>query len=164
MLNSRFHYPLFLAGVTLWWGLTIISDVVVAPSIFRVVENFFNAGDLAMTIFSRANSVELVLSSFTLVLAIMIMKRKGSLGTLILTIVCWSVAMFYFSYLIPKIIELTELWKKAEAMGVIGIGDIPDLQQEHQYFHRIYIILDSFKLIVLSILLGQTIFRQDRLA
>ena len=72
------------------------------------------------------------------------------------------IVMVYFSFLTEKIVTLTELWKKADQSGKIGIVGIVDVQQEHQFYHRIYVGLDSLKLLFLSFIIGISIFRKDR--
>ncbi len=163
MLNTKYQYPLFLVTIASWWSLTAFADLMMAPSIFRVVENFFNAGDLAMSLFTRFNNLEIVISTAFLILCALIYRRRGTKVVLILGIISWAIALFYFIYLIPKIVDLTELWKKAESMGVVGIENIEDVQKEHQLFHRIYIIVDSIKLLILSFLLSVGIFSQERI-
>ena len=164
MLNSKYHYPLFLAAISIWWGLTFFADLMIAPAIFQVVDNFFNAGELAMTLFSRLNSIEVILSSLVLTLLILIFRRKPSIFLLASGIVCWSFAIFYFAYLIPKIVSLTELWKQADKMGVIGIGDISDIQQEHQKFHKVYVGMDVVKLLLLSFMMIFGIVKQEKIS
>ncbi len=145
--------------------MSVVADFLIAPSIFAVIENFFNAGDLALLIFSKVTFIEAILASIFLALMITFHHKNKQAFALTLTVLCWVIAVFYVSYLIPKILNVTEVWKKAEEMGVVGIGDIKDAQQEHQFFHRIYIVLDSIKLIFLSTLIGLTVYRsQDKLS
>jgi hypothetical protein len=71
--------------------------------------------------------------------------------------------MFYFSYLTPKLVMLTELWKKTDLMGITSVSGIPDVQQEHQFYHRLYISLDTVKLILLGTMLGLGIFKAEKI-
>lgn len=159
----KYLFPLLLSTVSIWWAITLMADIFVAPTIFRVIENFFNAGDLAMALFSKVNSLEMVLSTVVLILLVLIHRQNKNLLLLAAGIVCWSFALFYFSFLIPKIVTLAELWKKAEEMGVMGIGDVPDIQQAHQYYHRIYVGMDSVKLLLLSGMMIFGIVRSEKL-
>jgi hypothetical protein len=43
----------------------------------------------------------------------------------------------------------------------MGIAGIKDIQQEHQFYHRIYVGLDSLKLLILSFILGISFFRKE---
>jgi hypothetical protein len=143
-----------------WWMMTIVADLIVAPAIFRVVENFFNAGDLAMLLFSKITVVEMIVASLVLALSVMIHKSQKSTSLLIIFSICWVLTLFYVFYLIPKIVDVAEVWKKSDSLGLAGMGDIKDAQQEHQFFHRMFIVLDGLKLSLLSMALGLRIFRK----
>lgn len=157
-------HSIFISLVSIWLAWTVMVDLVVAPSIFRVIEDFFNAGDLAMVLFSKLNNLELILSSCLLLTTIAMFRQNRIKFVLILVSLITLLVIFYFSYLTPKIIFLTQLWKKAEIMGVIGIDDVSDIQLEHQYFHKVYITLDSVKLIILATLLGYGIIKKEKLS
>jgi hypothetical protein len=71
--------------------------------------------------------------------------------------------MTYFSFLTPKIIELTDLWRKADLMGTVAVHGIPDIQLEHQYFHNFYIGIDAFKLLLLTAMPVIGIWKQEKM-
>ena len=131
--------------LSIWWGWTVIIDFAVVPTVFSVINDFFNAGELGIALFSKLNNFELVISALLIVLSL----KQGKLR-LGLMICAWMIVMFYFSYLTPKLTHLTLLWKEADAAGLTGIAGIADVQQEHQFFHRVYVGLDSLKLLLLS--------------
>ncbi len=151
---------LTLILVSIWWGWTALIDFAVVPTVFNVVTDFFNAGELGIALFSKLNIFEVLVSSLLIVISIFNLKKEGR-GKIPLLLACgaWIIVMFYFSYLTPKIIKLTGLWKEAEVVNKIGIAGINDIQQEHQFYHRMYVGLDSLKLLILSFMIGIFVFR-----
>lgn len=147
--------------VSLWWGWTVIIDFAVVPTVFKVIHDFFNAGELGIALFSKLNFFEILVSSLLIVVSVIHLKDsgKGKLQ-LALSISAWAIVMFYFAYLTPKITLLTDLWKEAESVQKLGIAGIQDIQQEHQYYHRLYVGIDSVKLLILTFLLGLDVFRK----
>ena len=163
MTNKRLTYSLFLVLVSIWWAWTVLVDVFIIRTVFQTIDNFFLAGDLGLALFSKLNNLEVVVS--TLLIAILFFqtkKNKNSIFLLILSVMTWLIAMTYFSYLTPKLAYLTELWKKSDLAGLTSMYGIADVQQEHQFYHKIYIGLDSIKLILLTILLTLGIVKQDK--
>lgn len=156
---------LFIVFLSLWWGWTVIIDFVVVPTVFSTIRDFFNAGELGMALFSKLNYFEVVTASALVVLSsFQLKKSKQNWPFLAGSLVLFSIALFYFAYLTPKIISLTALWQKAEQAGLIGIAGIGDIQQEQQFFHKLYIKIDSLKLILITILLGFGIYRENKRA
>lgn len=151
-----------LVLVSIWWGWTALIDFAVVPTVFRIVDSFFNAGELGIVLFSKLNLLELIVSSLLIVVTAFHLK-KTSKGKIQFLLACcaWIIVMVYFSYLTSKITTLTDLWKEAELTNQIGIAEINDIQQEHQFYHRIYVGLDSLKLLILSLILGISFFRKE---
>jgi len=132
-------------------------------TVFATIDNFFQAGDLGIAVFSKLNNLEVIVSSaLVAVLSFQFTKNKKVLPLLVMSIVAWVMAMTYFAYLTPKLVHLTELWKKTDLMGLAGAAGIPDIQQEHQYYHRLYIGMDSFKLVLLTVMILYGSFKQDK--
>lgn len=148
-----------LVLISLWWGSTVLIDFAVVPTVFGVIDDFFNAGELGIALFSKLNKLEVVISSLLIVVSVFHLKitRSGKLQ-LALVLSAWVIVMVYVAYLTPKLTSLTGLWKEAEALNQVGISGISDIQQEHQFFHKIYVTLDSIKLLILTTLLGQGTF------
>lgn len=153
---------IFIALVSMWWAATALIDFAVVPTVFSTVSEFFNAGELAIALFFKLNKFELVVSSLLIIFALLNLRSEGRGKTqLILTCCAWMIVMFYFSYLTPKITTLTTLWRETELTNKIGIADINDIQQEHQFYHRMYVGLDSLKFLFLTFILGFSIFRKE---
>lgn len=147
MNSKRLLYSSLLILLTLWLGWTALVDFVVVPGVFRNINDFFEAGDLGIYLFQRLNSLEVVIASTVVaVVSFIFRSNRRALPLLISSLVVMIIAFTYFTWLTPKLSDLTELWKMSEAGKTIAIADI---QQEHQYFHRIYVIMDTVKLLVL---------------
>lgn len=146
-----------------WLGWTALIDFAVVPTVFGTINDFFNAGELGIALFSKLNYLEVIVSSSLIALSCLELKRaqtgKLQLGLLVLA---WTIVMSYFIFLTPKLTSLTELWKKADGLGLIGMSGIEDVQQEHQFYHRIYVGLDTVKILLLATLTGLEIFRQEK--
>ena len=141
--------------VSIWCGCTAIIDFAVVPTVFKVIHDFFNAGELGMALFSKLNILEVLISSFLIVLSIYSFKQTGRGKLQLVLVICvWAIAVTYFCYLTPKLVQLTELWKEADLKNLVNIAGITDIQQEHQLYHRIYVGVDSVKLLLLTTLLA----------
>ena len=52
---------LILILVSIWWGWTAIIDFAVVPTVFAIVNDFFNAGELGIALFSKLNLLEVII-------------------------------------------------------------------------------------------------------
>lgn len=163
-MKERNIYSFFLILVSVWWGWTVLVDFFVVRTVFSVISNFWEAGELGITVFSKLNHLEVIVSTFLVaLLGLQTKRKKEALPLLLLALVTWAITLFYFSYLIPKIVFLTDLWEKSDLMGTSSIAGIPDIQQEHQFFHRIYIWTDTVKLLVLTSIMAIGIKQQEKM-
>lgn len=157
--------PLYFILIGMWWGWTVLVDFYVIPSVFANIKGFFEAGNLGITVFSKLNKLELIVGTvLTFLIIRTIGLNKKILKFIIPALLATIIAYFYESYLTAKIQELTILWQMAEAKNTVGIQGIPDIQQEHQYYHKLYVTLDSVKLLLLTVMLGLGIWKQKDLA
>lgn len=163
MTIRRFIYAKFLVLTSLWWGWTVLVDIFIIPTVFRTIDNFFKAGDLGIAVFSKLNNLEVLVGSVLVaILAYQVTKNRKALPLLVMSIVTWLIAMTYFAYLTPKLIALTDLWKTTDLMGITGVAGIPDIQQAHQFYHKLYIGTDVFKLVLLTVMLGYGILKEEK--
>ncbi len=140
-------------------GWTVLVDFVVVPGVFRNIEKFFEAGDLGIYLFRRLNYLEVVVASFVLgILTFIFRKNRKALPLFLSAIVVTAIALTYFTWLIPKIDEMTQLWKLSEAGQAIAVADI---QQEHQFYHRVYVIMDTLKILVLLFMMVSTVGKEE---
>lgn len=145
----------YLILVSMWFGWTVLVDFFVVPSVFAQISNFFEAGHLGVTVFTKLNKLELIVS--LMVCSSLLVQKKYK--TLIPALVCTVIVLYYVGFLSEKIRDLTVLWQEADSKGVVGLNGIPDVQQSHQFYHKLYITLDSVKLFLLLTLLGLGFFR-----
>lgn len=152
-----------IALASIWLGWTVLVDFFIVPTVFQEINNFFEAGFLGIAVFSKLNSLELIVGTALVGLTSLNFKQgRNAVIIFVLSLILWLISMLYFTYLTPELIGITELWHKADLAGVAGLAGIPDLQQEHQHYHRIYIIIDSFKLFFLASILSIGIFEGGR--
>ena len=163
MAKNRAIYSLFLILVSLWWGWTVLVDFFIIPTVFKTIDQFFQAGDLGAAVFSKLNGLELILGSALVGLfSFQVTKNKKAITMLVLSTLVWVIAMTYFTFLTPKLAELSELWKKTDLMGITGVAGIPDIQQAHQFYHNLYIGIDFIKLILLTTIMILGVVKEEK--
>jgi hypothetical protein len=151
MIIHRYLFPIFLVLTSMWLGWSILVDFFVIPTVFATMDSFFQAGDLGIALFLKLNKLEVIFSTILVSLfSFHFVKNKKGLPLLMMTIVAWVIALTYFSFLTPKLVTLTDLWKKTDLMGLTGVAGIKDIQQEHQFYHNLYIGIDTLKIFLLS--------------
>ncbi|HXH30351.1 MAG TPA: DUF4149 domain-containing protein [Bacteriovoracaceae bacterium] len=162
MKNLRLLHSLFLILTSTWLGWTILTDFFVVPTVFRTIDQYFLAGELGIAVFTRLNGLELMVSSALVVITLLLVRSdKKSWPLLGLSLLGWGLIVFYFSFLTPRITELTQQW---EAVELGKLRSVIDLQQEHQYYHQLYIVLDTTKLLILSCMIGIALYRDRKSA
>jgi hypothetical protein len=156
-------YSLYLFFTSVWWGWTVLVDMVVVRILFSRIDDIFVAGSIGMELFSRLNQLEIVFSSALVVITVFSLReKKHHVFEFVFAMLTWGISMIYFSYLTPKLITLTKLWKSSDLQGIISAPGIPDIQQEHQFFHNLYIGLDSVKLVFLTLMIGAAFWRREK--
>jgi hypothetical protein len=162
MKKTHLWPSIFLILVSMWWGWTVLVDMFIIRTVFASVSNFFEAGELGIAVFTKLNNLELIVATALVgIISFQISKNKKLIKLFVLTMMVWIMAMSYFAFLTPKLVELTQLWKQSEQAGLIGSISVPDIQQAHQYYHNLYIALDVVKLILLSVMLGLGVWKQE---
>jgi len=162
MTNKRFVYSLFIALTSVWLGWTVLVDFFIVPTVFQKVSSFFEAGELGIATFSKLNNLELIVASMLVVITGHLALKKRTFPLFSMAVILWIIVMFYFIYLTPKIAHLTLIWRESEKLGLSGIGGISDIQQEHQFYHKLYIYIDSLKILILSCLLTYGTFKDTK--
>lgn len=162
---KRFLYPAVLILAASWLAWTVLIDFVAVPTLFRNLSDFFLAGDIGILLFTKLNSLEIVLASALLAICWLSLAQgnKAARALFLSSLFLWIIVMIYLNYLTPRLTLLTGLWKKAEVLGTLSIAGFDDIQQAHQQQHRLYICLDGVKMLLLVFMLGFTISREDKL-
>lgn len=151
---------LYLIIVSMWWGWTVLTDFFIVRIVFANVSNFFEAGNLGIEVFSKLNRLEVIAATLLFILLTRFSVKERKIRKFaFLSLITALIVYFYSFYLIDRIRTLTALWQEADARGELAANGIPDVQQSHQFFHRLYIWIDSVKLILLSVMLGLGVFR-----
>ena len=149
----------------IWLALSSVINFVIIPSVFSVINDFFLAGNLGITVFTKFNRLEFLFANIIFIFTLYLFKQKkrGYLPLLI-SILILLISSTYLFYLTPKLTQLTGAWEYAQTMGTIGEAE-SDLQTMHRMYHRTYIVLDTVKLILLLVLSGLMalpLFRNSR--
>jgi hypothetical protein len=140
-------------------GWTVLVDFVVVPAVFRNIEKFFEAGDLGIYLFTELNYLEVVVASAVVMVMVFIFRRnRKALPLFISSLLVMAIAFTYFTWLIPKIDYLTHLWKLSETGHTIIVSDI---QLEHQFYHRVYVILDTVKVLILLFMMVSAVGKEE---
>lgn len=149
----------------IWLCLSGLVNFVVIPSVFSIVSDFFLAGNLGVTVFTKFNRFEFLFATTLVVLSLFDFKRtRSGLITVLISLILLLISGCYLFYLTPKLTQLTTAWEYAQTMGTIGSAE-SDLQSLHMTYHRTYIVMDSVKLLLLiaqSTLMALPLFRNSR--
>lgn len=139
-----------LSIVSMWLGMTALVDFVAVPTLFRNISNLEEAGNVGMIIFSSFNKIELF---FILLIIGLGLSALSEIKFKKIFISIWGllllVAGSYNFYLTPKIIEVQ---KQMREIGMQGAG-FESIERVHNFYHSLYIQVDSVKLLLLLILL-----------
>lgn len=156
---------LILCLSLIWLSLSSLVNFVVIPSVFSVVNDFFSAGNLGVTVFTKFNRFEFLFASALVVLTLFDFKRtRNGLIAVLVSLLLLLISGSYLFYLTPKLSQLTTAWEYAQTMGTIGSAE-SDLQSLHMMYHRTYIVMDTVKLLLLlalAILMALPLFRKSR--
>ncbi len=144
---------IMLVLVTAWAAWTALVDFFLVPAVFATIPDFFLAGEMGIQVFTRLNQLEFPLACGLFACTAVAVKR-AQLPKWLLTgnLLLVGIAGVYLFSLTPKISELTAAWAYADKMGTLGTAGIVDVQQLHQSYHRMYVAMDTVKLLLL---LGQ---------
>ncbi len=138
---------IFLGG---WFFTTCVVDFVAVPNVFRTVTNLKEAGNVGIKVFTTYNKLELI---FALGVCGFFWKLPVHNKNILwvsrgLSVVLIGLVAFYMLHLNPNIIKF------AGQMHEIGIGNegYEAVEEQHRFYHHLYVKLDGFKLISLLFL------------
>lgn len=156
---------LILSLSLIWLAMSSLINFVIIPSVFSIVNDFFLAGNLGVTVFTKFNRFEFLFANTLLILSLVHFKRtQRSYFPLLLSLVLILISGTYLFYLTPKLTQLTTAWEYAQTMGTIGSAE-SDLQSMHMMYHRTYIAMDTVKLLLLTLLttlMALPLFKKSR--
>jgi hypothetical protein len=162
MSLKKYIPSLVIALSATWLGWTVLVDFFIVPTVFREIDDFFEAGFLGIAMFSKLNQLE-VMTGFVLFALTSSCFKKGRSAQVatVLAFTLLGLSLYYLTFLTPQIIRVTELWKQTDLMGSDALAGISDPQQEHQFWHGLYIGLDTIKLGLLGILMSLGIVKGE---
>jgi hypothetical protein len=91
----------------LWWGTTAVIDFVVVPTVFSVINDFFNAGELGIALFRKFNFFEVF---FAISILAFEWRTKNKL-VLISIFFALLIVIIYTTTLTPHLAQLSKWWK-----------------------------------------------------
>lgn len=143
------YSKLVMLSLSAWFFLSSFVDFIVIPGAFRVVGDILKAGTLGISVFSTLNKIEVLLGAVLVFSLFKGTKFSYKKVQMFLSKVLFSIAVFYYYYLSPKIELLTE---KLFATGLDEAAKAL-VNKDHQFYHSLYVKLDAVKIILLLVLL-----------
>ncbi|MBY0515589.1 MAG: hypothetical protein K2P81_01685 [Bacteriovoracaceae bacterium] len=136
---------------TIWFSWSLLVDFFIIPNVFQKIPDFFMAGNLGLAVFSKLNLLEFPLATLLMISLIFHFKKTQAQKWLMISgFLLLGIASIYLFSLTPKLSSLTATWEYAEKMGTLGPHG-QDVQQLHQNYHRLYIGMDSVKMLLLLV-------------
>ena len=141
---------LSLIFLSMWIACTGLVDFVVVRTLFAEIEDFFEAGKVGLSLFRQLNNWEIFFSFSLLLINLPFFYQRKENIIFFLCLFLVLLIFFYVFFLTPELSRLSFLWQEVEE----GRLSLPgrDIQQEHQFYHQLYIALDTLKLTVLFLL------------
>ena len=149
---------ILISLVAPWLTMTCFVDFMVVPTVFRTVTELFVAGSLGIKVFTAFNYFEVVFAVGILGIFLSFLKQKSIYKVeIIVSVLLMFIAIFYITYLTPKISELTVMWENADQFVP---GTKTAASEMHAFYHDFYIKMDSVKLILLLIMHSFVLFKK----
>lgn len=142
---AQFLLPAFIFS---WIILTVAVDFIAIPTVFRTLKDPNLGGAIGINLFPKVNWVEIILAvslCSAIFFSVNIKQRILDRLALIVGIFLFLLTVLYLAYLSPEIKRLT--LEIANNKGNLTL--LPTLNIEHQFFHHLYIKLESVKLFLL---------------
>ena len=161
MTRIRTSYSIALIFLSLWLGWAVLVEFIVIPAVFRIVDTFFTAGNLGIEIFRKVNVLELLAAAVVVSATTLIFRNnKKSWPLLTLAVIALVLVLNNHFYLVPRLTVLTEDWSKTGLVAENFRHLLPEYQQEHQFFHKLYFGLAGLKLLLLLSLISLVLLRE----
>ena len=148
-----------------WFSMSCLINFVAIPAVFRNVSKLSEAGNVGMIVFGRFNGLELVCALLTALLffypilknkvEVRFFKLKSALQIFLIVLTC-----SYVFHLTPKIKDINTNRALLSENG--ETQKLEALELEHDKYHKLYVKLDSVKLLSLLTLLAMGI-RQEKI-
>ncbi len=137
---------------TIWLTMTATIDFLVLPTAFRVIKNLLLGGNLGIALFSRFNPLEMLFSLTILILMAVteVQAKVAKTLALILSGLLVAISFIYYFFLTPKIVMTTRVIESLEGKTSEAMAQA---QLDHQFFHHLYVRMDSVKLVCLCVIL-----------
>ena len=150
---NQINQRILLILITSWLSTSMLIDFVALPITFRTIEVMM-AGQIGIKIFSLYNIVEVLFSLgivFCTIKLVKDLKSKTQLSwkknwlPVTFAMVLLVIAFMYKFYLTPQIASLTAQLPMASPNTDLYLN----LKDSHAFFHRLYVRMDGFKIMLL---------------
>ena len=139
-----------------WLVSTALVDFFTIPTLFRSGIDFYQAGEIGMSLFKKFNYLEIFLG---LGLSFGLWNTLAHKFSRVVLVVLSMLPFLYAFYFTPSISARYVKMKEVEQTN-------PTLYQElfdaHQFFHKLYVQIDGVKLILLVIIFALLLFKNKK--
>lgn len=142
------YYLGIIWALGVWLALTLWTDLVVVPSVFRSGLGVYQAGEMGIKLFGLFNWLEVALALFIAGLVFFKLKaKKISKKDVVLFFPLILLAFLNCFYLSPSISEAFHSMSTSTPGGEVALK----ASQDYNFFHRLYVSTDSFKMIWIAV-------------
>lgn len=140
---KSFMVLMILPFLTAWFFMTVLVDIVAIPTVFKNISNMQEAAKIGMTLFGKFNYLEMFLG-MAILMGTSLMKKKSKI-MIVLAALLLFFSIIYTFFMTPMIAH------NSIQLHLIAATDLQYeiLQKEHRFYHELYRILDTIKLILL---------------
>lgn len=142
------YLKLIMMCLSAWFFTTLLVDIFVIPSAFRIIGDVFKAGTLGITVFGALNKFEVLWGTLLVFSMLKENALKWKKVQQFLAQAIFAIAAFYYWYLTPKITELTQ-----QLIATQNDATNELIKLDHNFYHHLYVKLDMAKLVILLVLI-----------
>lgn len=136
-----------------WFSMSCLIDFVAVPIVFRTVSKLYEAANVGIRLFSIFNPIEFIFSLILVSFALFTVKKKSSKlkkFQLAFSFLLLIITASYTFHITPMISTLSEQKRELDVESDAYVK----IEQQHNFYHHLYVKMDSVKVILLLIMVG----------
>ena len=136
-----------------WLSMSCLIDFVAVPIVFRTVSKLYEAANVGIRLFSIFNPIEFVFSLILISFAFLALRKRPSKVKkiqLAFSFFLLFIAASYTFHITPMISTLSEQKRELDMESEAYVK----IEQQHNFYHHLYVKMDSVKVILLLIMVG----------
>ena len=146
----------FLPAVCSWFFMTVLVDFIAIPTVFRNISKISEAGKIGMTVFGRFNYFEIFFAVILLIISFSYKTQKRWNKFIIIVVPLFILSLLYTFKFTPAITYYgTEINQTMVTSPIYA-----ELQSNLAFYHKLYRIMDSIKLLTLMFLAGLIVIQE----